>query len=650
MKKRFLLPIGAVSLIGFWLIFNPFSWSENKPYTWESTSKQEFFIETKKFGDFPQEAQIKKIWKITWSQDIKMNASVSGRVTNVLVKAGDNVVPGQRLVVLSDNLTNYWVNLDRSDNGVSRSQINYDSQKIALDKQVLDAEINLTKLEWNLLALGQTASQNIQRAQNDVDNVNPAKSGSKASLDLEKWEDTIARLQIQYDNLLVWDEQKLAWLDEDFQNFFNWYNLLLVDIWEFGDELFWASANRRNYNDRIEDFLWAKDVAFTELTKSELVDLLEVRNMSIFQNMLVKSKDEDISDEEILEGVEFVLDGYNSLENFLNNFETVLNQSIRSQWLFWEPEITALITRINGYQSQIQANNNALTTFTTNTNTFLNTYKANQLSTQKQIGLAEKDREILKESLENTVDNARITFESIVVSQSDNIRNLEAQIKNAQNQLENAKSNRGVSLSSALNSISDAQINYREAAKNYNKLVITAPVAGTISDVFVDVWQEVYSWNNVLNLVSNNKKEISVAFSKDEVGFVKIWDEVSLYSLGQTYTGSILSLSSVADSNLNYRATVWFDESVDLLWDLVTIYMTANNPYILFPINLVEVVKPGTGFIKSYSWSAVANLEVQLWSIWWDEIEIRTSLDAGLDIITNNVSNYDPNKFELKLK
>jgi hypothetical protein len=81
-----------------------------------------------------------------------------------------------------------------------------------------------------LLALEQTARQSIERAQNDVDNVNPEKEGSKVSLDLEKLDDTIARLQIEYDNLLVGDEQRLEGLDEDFQNFFNGYNLLLVDI------------------------------------------------------------------------------------------------------------------------------------------------------------------------------------------------------------------------------------------------------------------------------------------------------------------------------------------------------------------------------------------------------------------------------------
>ena len=91
-----------------------------------------------------------------------MTASVSGRVANILVKAGDSVQAGQQLVVLSDNISNFSTNVNRTANAIEAAQINFDSQKIALDKQILDAENEVERLEANLIALEQTNNQNLK--------------------------------------------------------------------------------------------------------------------------------------------------------------------------------------------------------------------------------------------------------------------------------------------------------------------------------------------------------------------------------------------------------------------------------------------------------------------------------------------------------
>lgn len=616
----------------------------------DPVEKKDFYIDLQKFGDFSQESKIKKVWKITGSQDITMTASAPWRVLDILVKAGDNVVPGQTLAILDDNATNYGINVDRTQNALERSQLNYQSQVLSLDKQVSDAEINVEKLEKNLLALTQTSNQNIQKAQNDVDNINPDKAGSKAALDVEKLTNTIEKLELDYQNLLVSDTQVINGYQSSLQNIFNSYASLLWDTAQFGDELFGISTFNRNINDGFDAFLWVNDLAQKTQARSQAADIMKVAQSTQYIDLNTQILESDMSNDQILAWLDYLVLRYNEMDVLLNDIERTINNSLENAGTFSESQIAALIAELNGYQSQLQANRNTLSSFKTSTKTFLNTYESNQRSVLKQIELTQKDKQILLKSLNNTTADAIINFENIVISQSDQINNLKIQLQNARNTLANARSNRDIALSNANNAISDAKINYSEANQNYAKLIISAPVAGTIGDVFVDVGQEIFNGNNLLTLTSNTQREISLGFSKNEVSFVNKGDAVFLESLWTRYTGKILSLSSVADSSLNYKATIWFDASVDLLWDLVSVYILAKNPNILVPINMVEVVKPGLWFIKVFNNGKVENIEVELWAIWEDEIEILSWVDAGADIITNNISNYDPNKFELKLR
>lgn len=616
----------------------------------EEVQKNVFFIDIQKFGDFSQESKIKKIWKITGAQDITMTAAAPGRVVDIRVKAGDNVVPGQTLAVLDDNATNYGISVQRSQNALERSQINYDSQVLSLDKQVSDAEINLEKLEKNLLALKQTTNQNIQKAQNDVDNINPDKTWSKAALDVEKLANTIEKLEWDYQSLLVSDTQVIEWYQSSLQNIFNSYATLLWDAAQFGDELFGISTFNRNVNDGFDAFLWVNDLSQKTETRSQAAAVMKISDSQSYLDLNTQILESDMTNAEILAWLEYLVLRYNEMDRFLKSVETTINNSLKNAGTFGDSEIAALMSELNGYQSQLQSNRSTLSSFNTSTKTFLNTYQSNQQSVLKQIQLTQKDKEILVKALNNTTADAILNFENIVISQSDQINNLETQIKTARSTLSNARLNRSIALSNANNAISDARINYSEANQNYGKLIISAPVAGTIGDVFIDLGQEIFNGNNLLTLTSNTQREISLGFSKNEIGFVNKNDEVFLESLWTRYTGKILSLSSVADSSLNYKATIWFDASVDLLWDLVSVYVLAKNPNILVPVNIIEVVKPGVWFIKVLSDGKVENIEVQLWNIWEDEIEILSGLDAGADVITNNISNYDPNKFELTVR
>jgi len=56
----------------------------------------------------------------------------------------------------------------------------------------------------------------------------------------------------------------------------------------------------------------------------------------------------------------------------------------------------------------------------------------------------------------------------------------------ARNNLKNSQKTKDITLKSLQNAISEAQISYASAQKEYNKLTITSPINGSVSDVFID--------------------------------------------------------------------------------------------------------------------------------------------------------------------
>lgn len=106
---------------------------------------------------------------------------------------------------------------------------------------------------------------------------------------------------------------------------------------------------------------------------------------------------------------------------------------------------------------------------------------------QKQIELTKKDREILLKNLETGNINSDSTRDKTVTTFEDNIAQLQRQVDISQRSLNDAKLNRDIQLKSLQNAIYEAQISYREASKNAGKLIVRAPITGTIGEIQVDV-------------------------------------------------------------------------------------------------------------------------------------------------------------------
>ncbi len=652
MKKIIIL---LACLLWIWVVAYGMTWwftKQDIPEVTESTElsedeKQDFFVETSSYNELKNDASIIKIGKINSSQDIDLKANAAGRVWFISVKPGQKVYVWQTLATLEDNIWNFGINISKASNGIERSKINYDSNKISLDKAVFDAELNLSQLERNLENFKKDSKQNLIQAEDNLNNSQYWNLDSSSSLRLQQLDSSIAKAKLDYEIKLTADAETINTYRATLIKEYNWLLILLDDVIEFSDRLLWVTYQNRNENDDFDQFLWVRDTAQKTRSEQRLTTLINYRDSSAFQDINTDINSGNISEARIIEILNEFGDGYEQIKNLLNSIEITLNNSIQSVGTLGQAEINAFISTVNGYQSQLQANYTWFISFDSTVKSFLRTYRDNQASLLKSIELQEQDRNIQFRNLTSSELSAETSLERTKLSIEENIKNLEDQIKTARNNLQNAIKTRSVTLRSLNNSIAEAQINYTSSAKEYSKLTITSPINGTISEVLVDEWEEVFSGWSLFKIVSDSTPEIQLSFSAPERDLIEVSQKVYVDLGRERLTGSIYSISDVADENLNYKSTIIFTWDKKLIWNLVNVEVPIQTSQMLVPINILKTQWDDIALVKTLSGSTFSDVRVRLGDVFGKYVEIKSCAKncTDLRIITNDVSNFDENKF-----
>lgn len=617
----------------------------NQEIIWEN-EKKDFLIETKKIADFSNNTFLEKTAKISSSQNINLTSLANARVSTILVKEWNNIKKWQILAKLEDNIWNYWLNLQRAKNWLDRAQINYDSTKINLDKAIFEAELNLDKLNKNLIALKENARENIKLAENDLNNLDYNNIDSKSALELQKFDNTISKAELDYNNKLIADSETIKSFYSSLKKEYTNAMLFMDDIITFSDEILWVTDANKDKNNSFENYLWAKNTIIKNNAEFALKDLIEYRENE-FKNINISS----ISwDNLILETLLKLEKAYSQTRNLLNLLESTFNNSIESVWSLSNTDISTYIWKVNWYQASVQWNYTAFLAFETSTKSFLRTYLNTQESMLKSLELLKKDREILKKTLTIWWESAEIWYNKTIISSNDSIDSLELQIKSLQNALENAIKTKEVTHRSLNNNIKEAKISYDQALNDYSKLNITSPISWTIAKINIDVWQEVNTQTQAFEIKNNNSSELNISFNKKELDFVSVWKEVLIDYEWKTSTWTIVSISQVADSNLKYLSIVSIPSELNLIWNIVTLKIPIETKYKLLPINIVKINSSWVWILNILEWELIKQIDVKLWEIFWDKIQIIDSLEDNINVITSYVDNFDPDKFILKVK
>ncbi len=637
-KHIFLLFTIIILVFGFFKFFDKKEESKE-----ENPEKPNFYIETKKIWDFWNTYTLEKTSKIDSNSEISLSSEVYAKLKSLNVKEWDRVSKWEVLASFEDTSWLITISYKQAELNLAQAKNSLASSKISLDKAVFDAELNLEKLENNYKTLKETLKENLKQAKNSLWDANLLDSNSKSSLDLAKLDETIKKLEFDYETVKTSNKENLKSflnnLEKELSNLKN----LTEDTADFWDRLFYVTW-KYDVDSSFRSYFWEKDSIQKNQTKIILTELISFRDWDL--------EDLEIKDIYDIDKYSKVLEKWYELNiDFLQNLEKTVNNSIPSVWTLSEAEIAAYGANVNSLQLQTQQLNASFVALKNAINNFLNTYKEKEESIKKQIELTKKDREILKLSLESWELNAEIWYNKTKISSDDSLKNMELSIKNAKNLLKIAKENRQVSLNTLKNNIKKAEVSLEKASIDYSKLYIKSPIDWIVSSLKAEVWQTYNSGFQLISLVWDSKSELEVYMQADDLDKIKVWDNVVVNYREKTLTGSVFSKSNLADTNLNYKVIISLPEKIDFFWWIAKVKFSLNSSKNLFPINAILIIwwEDRIWEINVFSGWIIEKKTIKLWKSFWDKIEFETDLNPEVEVILNDVSNFDKDKFEIKI-
>lgn len=554
--------------------------------TEDVSQKLDFYIQTSKPSALQETIFLTKPGKIIGSQEIAVSAQALGRVQQIIVREGQEVLAGQPIVTMADSLLNYGSQVDRAQSALDRTQIQYNSNKISLDNTVSNAEAALVQ-----------AKQALILAEKSVENSLKIQELSTTSQNLGR-ETTLASLQDGFES------EKNALLS------------LYKDILYNAENILWPD---RRYDAAYSSYYVG---ASNSKQKTETLTLYDKLVIDPFVNLYSTWS----AIENILPSLMDLSDMYSKLTIFLNNLQITITNSV--EWtVLPQTTIDAYLSLVDGFQNWLSANKRSLTSFQST---------ARDAFASLEDGIIGLD--LASESADLNLETARINAQNTLL-------NAEIAVDNAQRGYDQAVDTRNSQLSLLQNSIADAKIWYQDALKQFNKLTVTAPIRGTISDILVDVWQELSTGTPVFAIVSTDNQLVEISVTADELWLLGLWQDVVVNYRNVDYTGTIQSLSRVADGRTQYPVIVALDRPVDLVWDIAEVHIPLwlGNP--VLPIDIVTVRSQKNGIIYIYEDKEIVEYPVRIGKVWSTFVEITTPLPAVLDIITSSVENFDDTKY-----
>lgn len=603
--------------------------------------KQEFILETKNFWDFEKKYFLEKTSKIEPSSEVILFTKISWKVEKINVKEWEKIKKWQNLVSFSDDTLFLWTNHKQSLLALEQAKINYENQKINLEKNINDIILNIEKQKNNLENAKKTLDQDLIQAQNNFQNSNLNLENSKSSLDVEKIENAIEKQKFDLETLKKTDSEKIDSFILNLKNQKDNLNNLYISSVEFWDNLF--NVKNPLYQSQKDVYIWPSDTQKKQEAKDFLKKMIDFQENDL-SNLNIENKEEI---QKYMEKIDF---WHKLLNDFLNSTLETLNNSLT--WVTWftELEKNNFLTKLNSLSSTNFSLQNAFISLKNQINSFLKTYKDNEKSILKQIELAKKDKEIAIKNINNWKIISKSNLEKVVIWKDDKIMSLELQLKTLENNLNDAKKIKDITLKNLENNIKMASLNVEKSQNELSKLTLFSPISWQIKSVNLEVWQTYSPWKEAIKIISESKREVDVFVSASDFQKIKIWDKVKIEYSWQEFEAEVFSKSNIANETLNYKINISLNKDINLVWWVAKIIFELKSDFPLLPINSVKIDGENTWYLNILKDWKIENLEVNFWENYLDFIEIKTKIPENTKIILNDVSNYDQKKFILKTK
>lgn len=568
-----------------------------------ANERQSFFVDTQTLDELQSWVSIKKTWTITWQQDITVSSQVSGRVSSIRFDQWTRVSNGATVVRLADSTSQLTFNAQRAQQSLDQARANYNQTVVSLDKAIIDTELA------------------VRQAQNQSNNAALWSSSSWASLQVQQLNTQLDKAQIDLDNVKQSNDDQLESFEQSVENLFRTIELLYDSVIEPTDTLLWVSTLRERENDEYEKYLWVRNTT----TKFQAQQAL--RELFIKQQQF-NALPSDVGPwtlESTLETLEWFVE---DLKPVLDAVDVML--SFTAPWnQLQQWQIDGFNQQNNALRQQVQSQLIAINSQKRSIESFLNTYERNEASIEESI-------QSLRDQIAATTKN----LESAEVQ-------TDLSVENAENTFATALKNKDTTLASLQNSIDSAQIAVREAQTQLWKLTVESPIAGTIGEVLVDEWQEVWPWTPLFTIVSESDQTVIITLTQAEVDRVDEWQDVTVTIWSNSYDGEITSIAATTWRTLGYDAEIRLKQNVPLLGSVATVDLPLSSELPLIPLQSVAVLNPTQWILSLYDNGELEELTVELGAIRWQRVELRTELPSNARIITSSVKNYNANEFIL---
>lgn len=579
-----------------------------KPETDVQTTKEQqpFYISVVKADTLKTEYTLKKTGKLSSNSEITVTAQIWWRVASINKWIGDTVQQDQTVIQLEETSGVYSFGAQRAAISISQAQLTYEQTLQNIEKALQDTQFG------------------IEQAKNQVNNSQLSNETSAATVQLQSAKENYEKAKIDYETKLLSDQQTLQNFSQNAKNITKDVQLLYESITTEADKLLGVTDLRKAYNDSFENILWAKNTSTKYAAEDALRKaLLDKQNL---EYVTISSNPEEIAN--TLQQIKEYVRGLNSL---LDSIDTMLVNTISSN-SYSEAQLAAQRTSIDLLQTQTQWQISAITAQVNTMNSFLSTYKETQVSLEKVIDLAEKSYLAVEANLQTAENNARIQLESL------------------QNTYNTTLNNKDTTVKSLKNSINQAQIAYNEAWFQLSKLRAASPIAWTVIDILVDVWQDVTPWTPLYKINSLGEQEIEITLTQEEATTLSKWMEVRIVYNDLQITWYLTQISQSPSVWVSYKAIVNTNANEIPWWSLVDIFIQQPTAYTVLPLNWVQLLSTTKWQITLRDWTELRTEKVDLWTIKWNQIEIKTELNADEMIVTSDTKQFNKEKYTIEIK
>ena len=570
------------------------------------TEKQPFFVTIAPYESLEKVYELKKTGKLASSSEITVTAQIGWRVASLNKWIGDTVSQWQWVVQLQETSGVYSFWAQKAWVAITQAQINYEQTMLNLEKAIQDTQFG------------------IEQATNQAQNASLSSEVSAATLQLQSARENYERAKLDYQTKLSADQQTISNFWKTASNLVTDVKLLYESAIVEADKLLGVTSLWQTNNDAYEHLLWARNTA----TKFSAQDALRqaINSQQRLQSFTILSDGDDFTN-----GLEQLVWYIRELQPMLNDIDTMLQYTI--VWdTYSETQLAVQQWTIDWLQAQTQGQITAITAQINSIQSFLRTYKETQASLAKAVDLSEQSYRTAEANLETVQTNTQV------------------QVSSLQNTLQTTQKNKETTEKALKNSIRQAQIAYNEAWFQLSKLSSSAPIGWTITDILVDVGQDVAPWTPLYKMNSIGEKEIEITLTQEEANSLTINSQVDIYFWENKTTWVLSQISKTPTAGVSYKAIVTTESNDIPAGSLVDIIIKQPTEHYVIPLNRVQLLSTTEGQLTFWDGQQLETKKVSLWKIKWTQIEITTPLLATQDIVTSDTKQYDSEKYEISIK